>query len=166
MSNEIKSAKLRFGVFDAVILIVIVALIGALVFRFAADQKLFDYNTEQYTVTVKVCGLQYTTIDMLTAGDRVYFENGEELGTLKSSPTVTPKLEYNISSGGDIIASYYPDNTLVDIVTEIDCMLISSNGLLITRNGVHIAAGASLELHTQTVNLTLEIVSVNKVVSE
>lgn len=166
MSNETKSAKLRFGVFDAVILIVIVALVGALVFRFASDQNLFDYNTEKYTVSVKVCGLQYTTIDMLTAGDRVYFENGDAFGTLRSSPTLTPKLEYNTTSGGDIIASYYPDNTLVDIVTEIDCMLISNNGLLITKDGVHIAAGASLELHTQTVNLTVEIVSVNKAISE
>ncbi len=166
MNNGTKTNKLRFGVFDAVILIVILALAAALVFRFTADKKLFAYDTEQYTVTVKACGIQYTTVDMIASGDGVWLLGGEELGKLKDIPTVTPKLEYSMTSEGDLVASYYPDNTLVDITTKIDCSLISDGGMLMTRDGVHIAAGAILEIRTQTVDLTVEIVSVDKAISE
>ncbi len=164
--NEEKKSKLRFGVFDAVIIIVVLSLLAGLVFRFVADKNLFAYDTEQYTVTVKAYGLQYTTIDMLASDENVYLESGKELGKLRGAPTVTPKLEYYTNSEGDMIPSYYPDNTLVDITTEIDCSLVSSGGMLTTRDGIHIAAGAKLDIHTQSVNLTVEIVSVNKTASE
>ncbi len=165
MNNNVKNNKVRFGVFDAVIIIVVLAIAAALVFRYTTDKKLFEFDLEEYTVTFKACGLEYTTIDMIGSSDSVYLSNGEYLGTLKNAPTVTPMLKYSLTSSGDIITAYYPDNTLVDISSEINCELIKSDGLLMTKDGIRIATGVILEIHTPTVDLTVEITGVEKAIS-
>ena len=161
MSSK-NNSKLRFGLLDTVVLIVVIALIGALVFRYTADKNLFSYNTEKYTVTVKACGLQYTTANMIGSRDAVFLDDGAQIGSFVHAPTVTPMLRYSTTSSGDIIAAYYPDNTLVDIVTDIECDLIAKDGMIITKSGTHIAVGAVIDIHTETVDLTVEITSVEK----
>jgi hypothetical protein len=71
MSKQINNEKIRFGVLDAVVLIIVVALVVALVFRFTTDMKLFTYDTEKYAVTVRAEGLQYTTVDMIALTEPV-----------------------------------------------------------------------------------------------
>ena len=44
------NSKIRFGLLDAVVLIVVIALALALIFRYTADKRLFVYDTEEYTV--------------------------------------------------------------------------------------------------------------------
>lgn len=156
------NSKMRFGLLDIVVLIVVIALIGALVFRYSTDKNLFAYNTEKYTVSVKACGLQYTTVNMIGSSDAVYLEDGKQLGSFVHAPAVTPMLSYSTTSSGDIISAYYPDNTMVDIVTDVECDLIVKDGLITTKNGVHIAVGALIDIHTETVDLTVEIISVEK----
>ena len=159
------NSKIRFGLLDAVVLIVVIALAIALVFRYTADKRLFVYDTEEYTVRVKACGLQYTTVNMLDSNANVYLEDGKLLGVFVHAPTVTPMLRYSTTSAGDIIAAYYPDNTLVDIVTDIECDLIVNDGMIMTKSGVHIAVGTVLKIHTETVDLTVEITSLEKKIS-
>ena len=159
---EKKNSKIRFGLLDAVILIAVIALVLALVFRYTADRRLFVYDTETYTVTVKATGLQYTTVNMLDSNAKVYLEDGTLIGTFVHAPTVTPMLSYSTTSSGDIIAAYYPDNTLVDIVTDIECELIVNDGMIMTKGGVHIAVGTVIKIHTETVDLDVEIVAVEK----
>ncbi len=163
MSKQINKNKIRFAAMDAVVLIVVIALALTLIFRFTTDMKLFTYNTEKYAVTVRAEGLQYTTVDMITLSEPVYFENGEYMGQVLSSPTVTPKMVYELGASGDLIPAYYPNNTLVDLTTSIECDLMTSDGMLVTQNGVHIAVGVVLELHTQTVDITVEIVGIEKI---
>ena len=163
MSQQMNKTKIRFAAFDVVVLIVIAALALTLIFRFTTNMKLYTYNTEKYTVTVRAEGLQYTTIDMISLSDSVYFENGKYLGQIVSSPTVTPKMVYELGASGDFIPAYYPDNTLVDMTTSLECDLTISDGMLVTQNGVHIAVGSVLKLHTQTVDITVEIVAIEKI---
>lgn len=163
MSQQMNKTKIRFAGFDVVVLIVVAALALTLIFRFTTNMKLYTYNTEKYTVTVRAEGLQYTTIDMISLSDSVYFENGKYLGQIVSSPTVTPKMVYELGASGDFIPAYYPDNTLVDMTTSLECDLTISDGMLVTQNGVHIAVGSVLKLHTQTVDITVEIVAIEKI---
>lgn len=163
MSQQMNKTKIRFAAFDVVVLIVVAALALTFIFRFTTNMKLYTYNTEKYTVTVRAEGLQYTTIDMLSLSDSVYFENGKYLGQIVSSPTVTPKMVYELGASGDFIPAYYPDNTLVDMTTSLECDLTISDGMLVTQNGVHIAVGSVLKLHTQTVDITVEIVAIEKI---
>ena len=60
------------------------------------------------------------------------------------------------------MACYYPDNTLVDIVAEIECDLIDKDGSVMTKNGVHIVPGVELTIHTEYVEITVEIINVQK----
>ncbi len=163
MSKQINKNKIRFAALDAVVLIVVIALALTLIFRFTTDMRLFSYDTEKYAVTVRAEGLQYTTVDMISLSESVYFENGEYMGCVLSSPTVTPKMTYELGASGDLIPAYYPSNTLVDLTTSLECELLTSDGMLVTKNGVHIAVGVVLQLHTQTVDVTVEVVSVEKI---
>ncbi len=165
MSKNVNIGKLRFGVLDAVIIIIVVTLAVALIFRFTTDMRLFTYDTEEYVVTVRASGLRYSTVEMISASDAVYFEDGDYLGSFVSSHTVTPTVIYELGSEGDLIPAYYPDNTLVDFTNSLECELIMSDGMLMTKSGVRLAAGVEIELHTKTVDLTVEIVSVERIQS-
>lgn len=166
MSSDKNTNKLRFSVIDAVILIVILAVIASMVLRFTTDLRLFNYDTEKYVVTVKACGIRYTSIDMISSEDKVFLADGELLGILMHAPTVTPMLSYTLTSAGEMVAVYYPDNTLVDIILEIECDLINENGSAMTKNGVHIASGVVMDAHTPAVDLNFEIVNVEKTITE
>lgn len=165
MNKSVERTKIKFGVLDAVVIIAVIALVLALVFRYTTDKRLFTYETEKYAVTVKACGLQYTTMDLMSSNDTVFMEDGSILGTFTHAPTVTPTLKYSMTSAGDMVASYYPDNTLVDMVTEIECELIVNDGMIMTKSGAHVATGVILEVHTQTVDFTVEITEVEKIVT-
>ncbi len=166
MSSNTNTKKLRFSVIDAVILIVIIAVVASMVLRFTTGLRLFSHDTEKYTVTVKACGVRYTSIDMISSTEKVFLEGGELFGSIMHAPTVTPMLSYTVTSTGEMVAVYYPDNTLVDIILEIDCDLLEENGSAMTKNGVHIAPGVIIEAHTPTVDLDFEVVSVEKQLSE
>jgi len=164
--SKAKDSKIRFSVLDVVIIIVVLALVATLILRFTADSRLFNYETQKYTVTLKSCGIRYTSIDMIPSTSDVYLDDGELLGKFLHAPTVTPMLSYTVSPSGELIAAYYPDNTLVDIIAELECDLIVKDGMVMTKSGVHIAHGNVLEVHTATVDLTVEIVGVEKQISE
>lgn len=163
MNKQLNDGKLRFGILDAVVVIIVIALAVALVFRFTTDMRLFAYDTEKYIVTVRAEGLQYTTANMISASDSVYFESGDYFGKFVSSPTVTPKMMYELGTEGDLIPAYYPDNTLIDFTNSIECEAVSNDGVLMTRNGVHLAVGVVFELHTRTVNMNVEIIGIEKI---
>lgn len=161
-----KDVKLRFGVLDAVIIIVVIAIVASVVFRYTVDNSLFAYNTEKYTVTFKSYGVRYTSVEAISSSSGFYLEDGEFLGIATHAPTVTPMHKYITSQSGEIVSCYYPDNTFVDIVDEIECELVDSDGALMTKKGAHIAPGVKLTVHTDTVDLVVEIVKVQKQVTE
>jgi hypothetical protein len=70
---------------------------------------------------------------------------------------------YELGAEGDLIPAYYTNNTLIDLTTDLECELVTSDGMLMTKDGKHIAVGVVLELHTQTVDITVEIVGIEKI---
>lgn len=164
--SKTKDTKIRFGILDAVIIIVILAVVASLVLRYTADNSLFTYDTDKYSVTFKACGVRYTTVDSVASATDFYLDSGDALGKLTHAPTVTPMVEYITVQSGDIVACYYPDNTLVDIVAEIECDLIDKDGSVMTKSGVHIVPGVELTIHTEFAELTVEIVNVQKLAAE
>ena len=160
MENKAKKNRIRLGVLDTVVIVAVLALIVALIFRFTSDSKLFAYSTDEYLVSVKASSLNYTTIDALSSDDAVYLESGDMFGSFSQAPTVTPSLKYIATDVGELLPVYYPDNTLVDLTTVISCELISKDGFIMTKNGVHVAPGVTLEVHTSKANLLIEITAV------
>ena len=164
--SRTKENKGRFGILDAIIIIVVLAVLASMILRYTADNMFFGYKTDKYTVTLKATGVRYTSVDVIATETDIFTNDGKHLGTFMHAPTVTPTLTYETDSSGNLVASYYPDNTLVDIVTEIECDLITKDGVVMTREGVHIAAGVELEVHTIYADLTVEIVAVEKQIAE
>lgn len=164
--SRTKDSKIRFGILDAVIIIIILAIAASLILRYTVDNSLFTYDTDKYSVTFKACGLRYTSVDSVASATDFYMENGALLGKLKHAPTVTPKVEYVTVQSGEIVACYYPDNTLVDIIAEIECDLIDKDGSVMTKNGVHIVPGVELTIHTEYVEIAIEIINVQKLTAE
>ena len=164
--SQNKEIKTKFSVIDAVIIIIVLAVAGSIVLRYTADNSLFAYNTEKYTVTFKACGIRYTSVDAVASASQYYLDGGDLLGTGTHAPTVTPMLTYIYSESGELLSCYYPDNTYVDIVVEIDCDLVNKDGSVMTKGGVHIAPGVQMTIHTETIDLDVEIVKVQKQVAE
>lgn len=161
MERSAEKSKIRFGVLDVVVILAAVALILALIFRFTTDSRLFAYDTDEYLVSVKAEALNYTTIDMISSTDQVYLTSGDVLGTFSQSPTVTPAVKYVSTDSGEMLPAYYPDNTLVDMITVISCELISKDGFIMTKDGTHIAPGVVLDVHTQKADLRIEITALD-----
>ena len=154
--------KLRFGVLDAAIIILILALIASVVLRYTTDNSFFSMKTEAYNVTLKISDVRYTTHNMLSNGDRVFLSNGDELGVITQT-SVTPSVYYVADDDEKMTPLYYPDNTFVDIVATVSCELSEKNGRTVTPDGDHIAVGVTFEVHTETVDMTVVVTSVEAV---
>jgi hypothetical protein len=161
-----KESKVRFGVLDAVIIIIVVAVVASVVLRYTTDNNLFEYDTQKYTVTIKTCGVRYTSVDNVASASEYYLDNGAVLGVSLHAPTVTPMQTYVTDRSGGLVACYYPDNTFVDIVVELQCDLIEKNGSVMTKSGDHIASGAELTVYANSVELDVEIIEVQKSIDE
>jgi hypothetical protein len=158
-----KESKVRFGVLDAVIIIIVVAVVASVVLRYTTDNNLFEYDTQKYTVTIKTCGVRYTSVDNVASASEYYLDNGAVLGVSLHAPTVTPMQTYVTDRSGGLVACYYPDNTFVDIVATVSCELSEKNGRTVTPDGEHIAVGVTFEVHTETVDMTVVVTSVEAV---
>ena len=88
-----KSKKMpRFGLLDAVIVIVVIAIIAGVAFRY----NLFSVfnglkNLKECVVTFSVTDIESTTPQLfINSGDAVYFKNtGKEFGTIMDSSEVS-----------------------------------------------------------------------------
>lgn len=151
--------KLKFGVLDAAIIIIVIALIASVVLRYTTDNSFFTADSKSYSVTLKISNVRYTTYDMITSGESIYLDNGQLLGQITQA-SVTPSVYYASGSDGKMTPVYYPDNTFVDIVTVVSCELINKDGRIVTSKGEHIGIGVELSLHTESVDMMVEITEI------
>ncbi len=154
-----KNGKLRFGVLDAAIIILILAIIASVVLRYTTDNSFFSTKTNTYTVTLKISDVRYTTHNMLSNGDKIYLKNGNALGGITQT-SVTPSVYYVADNDEKMTPVYYPDSTFVDIVATVSCELAEKNGRTVTLGGEHIGVGVTFDVHTETVDMTVVVTSV------
>lgn len=164
MNKDSNSHLRRIGVMDVIIIIAIVAIIFAGVMRYAIDERLFVQNDTACSVSFRVTSVRYSTYDMLEENEEVYLADFESFGTF-SSLNLTPAVFYAEDENGQLIPVHYPENTLVDIDGEILCELSSSSGRYTAADGTHICSGAVLELHTDTVDMTVVVTGVTPIKS-
>ena len=80
--SRTKENKARFGILDAIIIIVVLAVAASMILRYTADNMFFGYKTEKYTVTLKATGVRYTSVDVIAKETDIFTNNGKLLGTL------------------------------------------------------------------------------------
>lgn len=164
----------RFGVLDAVIVLLVVCLIAGIYFRsniieWIANQR----NIRDYTVTFAVDDVRYTTPNYINVGDKVVFaSNGEEFGTIIEESdgmsnialSVTPSSKI-FTDNGQVIEVFYPNNeSRVDIKGRLQCQgTYSEDGGFLVNGSTYLSAGQTVKVQTELVNLELRVLEIHAV---
>jgi len=175
-NNSVKSNKLpRFGLLDIFIILLVIVTIVCIYFRhdmlaFFTNQR----NSEQYTVTFSIQNIRYTTPNYIEIGDTVYFKSdGKVLGTVMSASdemsnlalnNITPASKTVINDAGQPIEIFYPNNEIrVDGKGRLSCFgKTSDKGAVLINGSTYIAPGQELNVYTEEVSVTIQILSIEK----
>ena len=157
----------RFGVLDAVIiLLVIVAFIGVY-FRYNIINFLEDaQNIKEYSVSFSIKNVRYTTESFIDIGDKVYFvSNGEDFGTLTNvaenmgALNIKPSTESFTNSKGEIVDVMYPNSqSRIDAQGRMICSgRYSKDGGFLVNGSTYVASGQYVDVKTEYVTVTIRI---------
>ncbi len=167
--NKEKSLKKspRFGVLDAVIILLIIVAVVGVYFRYNILELVNGTkNLEDYTVSYSIENIRYTTPNYINTGDEVYFaEDGEHFGTLINASenmgalSITPASEYFTTSNASVVEVFYPDSqSRVDAKGRLTCHgTYSDDGGFLVNGSVFIASGQKINVKTENVTVTIQI---------
>ena len=161
----------RFGVLDAVIVLLIVCLIAGIYFR----SNVIDFittkrNIRDYTITFAVDNIRYTTPHFISIGDEVVMEeNGKPLGTIieesegnsKIALSITPASEI-FTDNGEVIEVFYPNNeSRVNVKGRLQCRgTYSEDGGFLVNGSTYLSAGQTIAVHTENVSMELRVLQI------
>lgn len=156
----------KFGILDAAIILLIIALIVGFAFKynffntFTALQEL-----DECAISFSVKNIENTTQYYIDSGDEVYFkDNGKKLGTIMESSdassiplTVTPSTQTFIENGSAITVTY-PKDTRIDANGRIKCEgKLSTDGTFLLNGNDYLSAGQTYVICTEKVTLEITI---------
>jgi len=164
----------RFGVLDAVVILLVACLIAGIYFR----SNIIDWisnkrDIQDYTVTFAVDNIRYTTPHFISVGDTVVLaDTGETLGTIieesegnsKIALSITPASEI-FTDNGEVIEVFYPNNeSRVDVKGRLRCRgSKSKEGGFLLNGSTYLSAGQTVTAHTETVTVELRILQIEAV---
>ncbi len=160
----------HFNVIDAMIVMLVIAAVLGMFFRYnIIDFLTADKNDERYVVSFSIEDIKYTTPNYISVGDKVYFKStGDIMGTLISESenqgalNITPAIKHFTDSKGNIQAIFYPnEESRVDAKGRLVCLgnYTEGSGFCIDGN-VYIASGQYVEVYTELVSFSLKITSI------
>ena len=169
-----QSAKrnVHFNVIDALIIILLIAVVLGVYFRFNVVESLkAEEKTEAYTVSFSVENIRYTTPSYVSVGDAVYFaDTGEVFGVLISESenqsvlSITPSSEIFIDSAGNVKEVFHEEETRIDARGRIECRgIYTEEGGFCIDGTRYIAPGQTVEINTELVTLVITVTSIDKV---
>ena len=163
----------RFGVLDAVIILLVIAAVLGIYFRYQLMDLITNTrNMKEYTVTFAIDDIRYSTPNYLNVGDEIYFENGDQFGTLIEESDDASNIALNIVPATktfyiDGVAHDipYPDNeSRVDVKGRMRCTgSYSEDGGLLINGSTYIAPGQTVSSKTEWVTVDLRIVAIEAV---
>lgn len=162
----------RFGIIDAVIIILIIAVAIGLAFKyniFNTFSKLQDHTDCAVTFSVK--DIENDTQFYINNGDIVYFkETGKNFGAIMESSeassvplTIAPASKTFVENGS-VIHVNYPKETRIDAIGRIKCEgNFSSDGTFLLNGSDYISPGQLLTVCTEKVTLQITVVSIEAI---
>ena len=170
-NKEVKAKKgIRFGILDAVIILLIIIAVLGVHFRYNILNFVTGaQNLEKYIVSYSIEDIRYSTEDYFNIGDKVYFSSdNKEFGILVNAAEnarpviVTPASKYFTTSTGNIVKVLYPSaETRIDASGQLECVgRSSSNGGFMVNGSTYIAAGQYVDVYTEYVTVTIRIDSI------
>lgn len=164
--------NVHFNVIDALIIILLIAVVLGIYFRFNVMESLTsEEKTETYTVSFSVENIRYTTPSYVNVGDVVYFgDTGELFGVLISESenqnvlSITPASEIFVDTSGNLKEVFYEAESRVDAKGRIECRgLYTDDGGFCVDGTRYIAPGQTVEINTELVTLIITVTSIDKV---
>ena len=166
--GEKNNGSVRFKALDFVIIILILAAIVGVYFRYnILDTLTGNPNQKDHIVSFKINDIIYSTENYINIGDKVYYNSnsGEEIGKLieasedvKNALLAVPAVTSFIPDGENLVKeASYPEDTRIDASGRMLCRgtySIESGFLLNGRD--HLSTGDKISVKTDLV--TVEIV--------
>ncbi len=169
-----RSSRPHFNVLDAVIIIVVIAAIVGVYFRYnILDFLKSESNKKQYVISYSLDDIRYTTPNYINVDDKVYFEsNGKLFGTLisesenKEALSIRPASKEFIDSNGEVKEVFYPNNeSRVTARGRLVCEgYYDEDGGFYIDGNIYVAAGQSIAVCTERVSVTMRILSIDEYV--
>lgn len=158
----------HFNVLDAMIIILVVAAVVGIYFRYnIIDFLTNDKNNDEYVISFSVENVRYTTPNYISVEDTVYFKsNGDVLGKIISESEKNPversaAYETFVKSNGEMVKGYYPEESRVNFSGRLLCegSYSSETGFCLD-GSTYIAPGQMIEVYTERVSFVLSVNSI------
>lgn len=173
--TEKKNSSVRFRALDVVIIILILASVVGVYFRYnILDVLTGNRNLKDYIVSFEINGMLYSTENYINVGDKVYYNNGngKELGTLieasedaKNVLIVRPAIKSFVPEGSDrSVEVSYPNDTRIDASGRMICRgsYSADSGFLV--GGIdHLSAGDRIPIKTNLVTVEITVTNIEAV---
>lgn len=177
MKNKNSTEKVlpRFGVLDAVIILLVIAAACGIYFRYnIMDMISARKNIKDYSIEFSIDNINASTTRFIKENDEVRFaDNNERLGVLVLSkdPNVISKDILNITPAseifnkdGEVIEVFYPENTRVNATGRIQCSgTYSENGIFLVNGSTSISSGEVIDIHTDEVTVSIRILDIKPI---
>ena len=168
-TKEEKRERPHFNVIDAFIVILLVAIVAGVYFRFNIIDLLKTSSAdEKYAVSYSIEDVRYTTPSYINVDDKVYFSaDGELMGKIISASenqgalNITPASKEFLKADGTIEEVFYPEDTRVSATGRILCEGSYDSAVGFCIDGKkYISAGQTIEIYTDFVTLTVTVTAV------
>lgn len=184
MKNKIKKEKTggekvrrfpRFYVLDAVIILLIVAVILGIYFRYSIfDMFGNSRNQVDVEVSFSIKNIKDTTSHYIDIGDSVYVKGeGTQMGVLLASDDNSDMPLGNIApasatfvKNGEVINVNYPSETRIDAEGRLLCKgIFAQDGAFMLNGDQYLSAGQVLTVCTEKVTVEITVLNIEKVVN-
>lgn len=167
--SENNKNKVRFRALDVVIILLVLATVVGVYFRYnILDALTSRRDLKEYTVSFSVEDIRYTTPNYMKVGDTVYFaDSGDEIGKLIEASddtsnialSITPASELFLGSDGNYEEIFYPNSeTRVDATGRMICIGTYSDESGFLLGGTkYIAPGDVISVKTELVTVSFTI---------
>ncbi len=176
MKKDIYSQGKRashFNVIDALVILLIVAVVLGIYFRFNLVEQFSNMgDKKEYVVSFSVDDIRATTPEFIKVGDNFYLDDGELFGAIVSEEqgsteavNIMPALKFFTDSEGKVVSARYPNNqTRIDVKGRLSCLGTYSEESGFCLGGTkYFAPGQTVALHSELVSLNVTIVSIEAV---
>lgn len=174
-SSTSRSHFPKFGVLDAVIILLVIAIVVGIYFRYSF------FDTLNSVKNMKECHVYFETqntvqshLNTLKTGDRFYLKsNGEEFGTLtveseeKPLPILTYPAVHNVVINGKTYADVeYPQNVEDPLIYGTGIILancaVMEDGSFLLNGSTYISVGQSYSVCTENATITITITNIEE----
>ena len=162
INMEPKGGKKHFNIIDALIIIVLLACIVGLFFRywnFSSGDR--EKALENYEIHFSVSNIAHMSEDAFVSGDTVTLADGNViLGQLSGLETVLPAEFIVHDKSGNLIKVNYPESTRIDVTGRIQSKGIMRENGYFVGGTTYVAAGKEYAVRTEHMDVVLKIINI------